>query len=70
MTKEVLHEREQLETTVQGLQEQISAGVAKIEELRQEETIVQQNQAKISANKNFTYPVKITKQRKVNQVNM
>ena len=65
LTKEVLEERQQLEITVQGLQQQISAGVAKLEELRQEEIILQQREAEIASNKNYTYTVTITKQRKV-----
>jgi len=64
LTKEVLRERKQLETTVQGLQQQINAGVAKLEELRQEEQILQQREAEIASNKNFIYKVKVTKQRK------
>ena len=65
LTKEVLQERQQLEITVQGLQQQISAGVAKLEELRQEEIILQQREAEIASNKDFTYSVTITKQKKV-----
>ena len=65
LTKEVLEERQQLEITVQGLQQQISAGVAKLEELRQEEIILQQREAEIASNKDFTYTVTLTKQRKV-----
>ena len=65
LTKEVLQERQQLEVTVQGLQQQISAGVAKLEELRQEEIILQQREAEIASNKDFTYTVTVTKQRKI-----
>ena len=65
LTKEVLQERKQLEITVQSLQHQISAGVAKLEELRQEETILQQREAEIASNKDFTYTIKVTKQKKV-----
>ena len=65
LTKEVLHERKQLEVTVQELQKQINAGVSKLEELRQEEVVLQQREAEIATNKDFTYDVEVTKQRKV-----
>ena len=65
LTKEVLRERRQLELTVQSLQQQIGAGVAKLEELRQEEIVLQQREAEIATNKDFKYTVEVTKQRKV-----
>ena len=65
LTKEVLEERKKLELTVQGLQQQISAGVAKLEELRQEEQILNQREAEIASNKDFTYTITVTKQDKV-----
>ena len=65
LTREVLDEREQLETTVSGLHPQIRRGLAKIEEMRQEEEVLRQHEAEIATNKNFTYVVDITKQRKV-----
>ena len=66
LTKEVLRERKQLEGIVQSLQQQISAGIAKLEELRQEEIILQQREAEIATYKDFTYTVEVTKQRKIN----
>ena len=65
LTKEVLRERAQLEVTVQALQNQINAGVSKLEELRQEESILQKREAEIATNKDFTYNIKVTKQEKV-----
>lgn len=65
LTKEVLRERRQLELTVQSLQEQITAGVAKLEELKQEERVLQQREAEIATNKDFSYTVEVIKQRKV-----
>ena len=65
LTKEVLEERRQLEVTVQELQNQINAGVSKLAELRQEEIILQQREAEIATNKDFTYTVEVTKQKKV-----
>ena len=64
-TKAVLDERRRLEATIEGLQPRINAGLAKIEELRQEEKILDQRKAEIEANKNFTYQVQVTKQKKV-----
>ena len=65
LTKEVLRERKQLEVTVESLQQQISAGVAKLEELRQEEIVLQQREAEVATNKDFKYTVEVTKQRKI-----
>lgn len=65
LTKEVLQEHKQLEITVQELQKQINAGVSKLEELRQEEIILQKREAEIASNKDFTYNVEVTKQRRV-----
>ena len=65
LTREVLEEREQLETTINGLHPQIRRGLAKLEEMRQEEEVLQQHEAEITTNKDFTYVVDITKQRKV-----
>lgn len=65
LTKDVLKERQQLEATIQGLQPRINAGLSKLEEIRQEEKILEQRKAEIEANKDFTYQVPITKQRKI-----
>ena len=64
-TKEVLRERKQLETTLEALQQQITRGCVKMEELRKEEIVLQQIEAKIVTNKKFTNSVEIQKQRKV-----
>uniref|UniRef100_A0A1X7T458 Septin-type G domain-containing protein n=1 Tax=Amphimedon queenslandica TaxID=400682 RepID=A0A1X7T458_AMPQE len=65
MTREVLHERQQLETIVNGIQPKINAGLAKIDELKQEEEMLKANESKILANKDFKYKVKVTKQRQI-----
>ena len=65
LTKEVLRERKQLETTVQVLKQQIRAGCAKLEELRKEEIVLQQREVEIAMSKDFTYSVDIEKQRKI-----
>ena len=61
LTKEVLEEREQLQMSLEVLKEQITFGLNKIEEMRQEEMVLQQHDKDIEANKNFTYEVNITK---------
>ena len=66
LTKEVLKERQQLEYTIQNLQEKIDAGVSKLEELHQEKIILEKKEAEIMANRDFTYKVTISKSRKVN----
>ena len=65
LSREVIQEREALETTIQGLQPQIKAGLAKIDELRQERQILKDHEADILTNKDFTYKVEVTKQRKI-----
>ena len=65
LTRGVLKERKQLEATVLGLQPRINEGLSKLDELRQEEIILKQRQAEIEANKNFTYKINVTKQRKI-----
>ena len=64
-SREVLQQREQLEITIQGLQPQIRAGLAKIDELRQERQLLKDHEADIITHKDFTYQVHITKQRKI-----
>ena len=64
-TKEVLHKRQQIEATIQGLQHQITEGLSKIDRLQQEKRILREREADILANKKFTYTVHVTKQRKV-----
>ena len=61
LTKEVLQEREQLQISLEGLNDQIKVGLNRIEEMRQEELVLQQHEAKIKANKDFTYQVKLVK---------
>ena len=61
LTKEVLNEREQLQTLIEGLNPQITVGLNKIEEMRQEELVLQHHVSEIETNKDFTYEVVITK---------
>ena len=64
-SREVLQEREQLEITLQDLQSQIRARLAKISELQQERQLLQDSNADVKAYKDFTYQVEVIKHRKV-----
>ena len=66
LTRQVLEEHQNLETIVLGIQPQINAGLAKIDELHQEEQVLKARESDILANKDFTYRKKVTKQRKIN----
>lgn len=61
LTKEVLKEREQLQTLIEGLNPQITMGLSKIEEMRQEELVLQYHEKEIETNREFVYTVDITK---------
>ena len=61
LTKEVLKERQQLETIMQDLQVQMKFMVGRICELKQEERCMEENEAEIAANRNFTYTVRVPK---------
>ena len=61
LTREVLKEREHLETTLSSLQPQIQFGLAKIDEFKQERQILQKHEAQINDCKDFKY--KVTEQR-------
>ena len=65
LTKQVLEERQQLETIIQGLQQKINTGLLKINELQQEEHVLKQREEDILANKDFSYEVKTTKVKSV-----
>lgn len=61
LTQEVLDEREQLQVLIEGLNVQITLGLNKLEEMRQEEIVLQQREKEIETNKDFTYTVDVTK---------
>lgn len=61
LTAEVLRKREIVENTVCTLQIKVAEGLAKINELEQEISVFKNNASEIEANKEYTYPVKITK---------
>ena len=58
--KEVLQEREELHCLVEGLNDQITFGLNKVEEIRQEEIVLQQREKGIQTNKDFTYRINVT----------
>ena len=64
-TREVLSERDQLQTILIGLEPQINEGLAQLNEVRQEEIILQQWQVEIEHNKEFKYEIEVQKHRKV-----
>lgn len=71
LTREVLREREQLETLIPGLQNQVQIGLNQLDIIQQEERVLKQFETEINANKNFTYQLEVTRFRKnkLNQCN-
>lgn len=65
LTEEVLKESEHVRVLIRQLDQQITMGLRKTEELRQEELVLQQHTKAIEANKEFTYTVQVTKPRKI-----
>jgi len=66
LTREVLKERENLELAIQGLQQLTNNGLSKLEEVKKEALVIKQYEMELEANKDFTYTITVTKQRKVN----
>ena len=56
-TKEVIMERERIETQIEGLQCQVKLGISKLEQLKTEAEIVMQHENDIARNLDFTYVV-------------
>ena len=65
LTREVLDQREQLETNIVGLQKLIHAGMSMIDSLKQQQQILKQNESKIKANENFEFKVEKDKMTKI-----
>ena len=65
LTREVLSERDRLQTILKGLEPQINEGLAQLDEMRQEELILQQREAEIQHNKEFKFEIEVQKHRKV-----
>uniref|UniRef100_A0A8C5BG60 Fibronectin type-III domain-containing protein n=1 Tax=Gadus morhua TaxID=8049 RepID=A0A8C5BG60_GADMO len=61
LTNEVLSERKQLEVSVEGIQPQVRAGLAKLEEIRSTQKQIEKHNADIASNENFQFEVEITK---------
>ena len=61
LSEEVLQTREQLETTLSGLQKQIQTGMIKIGSLKQLQDVLKKHKKDIEDNKNFTYTTTETK---------
>lgn len=59
--RQVLRERDQLSKQVQVLNSQITLGMNKIEEMRQEEIVLQKHESEIANNTKYTYTVDVTK---------
>ncbi|KAF3698564.1 Verrucotoxin subunit beta [Channa argus] len=59
MTKEVLKERKQLETAVEGLQPQVRAGLAKLEEIKSTKEKIKEHEAALTSNENFVIEVDV-----------
>ncbi|KAH3768530.1 uncharacterized protein LOC127845595 [Dreissena polymorpha] len=64
LTSDVLYERSRLEATIQNLQPKLDIGLNKMNELKAEIKIVQDNKSIIADNKDFTYVVPTTHQKK------
>lgn len=65
LTREVMHEREHLQLILKEMPKKIMKGLAKMDELQQEETVMRSHESDVIANENFTYELKVTKQRMV-----
>ena len=63
--REVLLERERLQTLIRKLEEQISINTMRMEELHEESEVIRKHSADINAQKHFGYSVEVTAYRKV-----
>ncbi|XP_075338259.1 uncharacterized protein LOC142398185 [Odontesthes bonariensis] len=61
LTNEVLKERKQLEVSVEGLQEQVKLGLAKLEQRKETSEKLKEHEAEICRNENFEFEVSVTK---------
>ncbi|XP_075954603.1 uncharacterized protein LOC142956753 [Anarhichas minor] len=66
MTKEVLRERKQLETSIESLMKQVKLGLAKSEEIKETAEIIKEHEAEINRNKDFEFEVTVIKPFQVN----
>ncbi|XP_045906821.1 uncharacterized protein LOC123971847 [Micropterus dolomieu] len=61
MTQEVLKERKQLETAVEGLQPQVKAGLAKLEEIKTTKEKIKDHETVMTSNENYEIEVEVIK---------
>nr|XP_046263751.1 uncharacterized protein LOC124069072 [Scatophagus argus] len=61
MTQEVLKERKQLETAVEGLQPQVRAGLAKLQEIKTTKEKIKEHETAMTSNENFEIDVDVIK---------
>ncbi|KAK9538352.1 hypothetical protein VZT92_003527 [Zoarces viviparus] len=61
MTQEVLKERKHLETAVEGLQPQVKAGLAKLEEIKSTKEKIKDHETVMTSNENFEIEVEVIK---------
>ncbi|XP_029308521.1 uncharacterized protein LOC115021931 [Cottoperca gobio] len=59
MTQEVLKERRHLETAVEGLQPQVKAGLAKLEEIKTTKEMIKEHESAMTSNENFEIEVDV-----------
>ena len=55
LTRAVFDERQKLQALIQGIQQDVCKGMNAIDEMRQEKQVLEENEAIIQANKDFTY---------------
>ena len=65
LTKEVLKERQCLEITIKGVQQQVELGLIKLENLDKEQKILEQHEQETQKNKCFSFEEKVLKHKKV-----
>ncbi|XP_031146921.2 uncharacterized protein LOC116044003 isoform X1 [Sander lucioperca] len=65
MTKEVLRERKQLESSYENLQKQLKVGLAKLVELKETYETLEKHEAEINRKENFEFEVTVMKPFKV-----
>ncbi|XP_068423815.1 uncharacterized protein [Clinocottus analis] len=61
MTREVLKERKHLETAIEGLQPQVKAGLAKLEEIKSTKEKIKEHETVMTSNENFEIEVEVIK---------
>ncbi|XP_041804289.1 uncharacterized protein LOC121614482 isoform X2 [Chelmon rostratus] len=61
MTQEVLRERKQLETAIEGLQPQVKTGLAKLEEIKATKEKIKEHEAVMTSNEHFEIEVDVIK---------